>query len=65
MVSKVEITGGSLPEADPLDRLSSALRRYDRRRRMQQTAVWMPRALAAALVVGVALAVGARLRPLL
>lgn len=64
-LSGVEITGGNPPQADPLDRLSSALRRYDRRRRMQQTAAWMPRALASALVVGAALAIGARLRPLL
>ncbi len=47
------------------DVLMSAVRGYDRRVRVGQTLVWFPRALIAALVIGVALAIIARLRPFL
>ncbi|MDL1901697.1 hypothetical protein FBR02_13105 [Anaerolineae bacterium CFX9] len=43
--------------------LITILRRWDRRWRAQQTTRWLPRAVAGALCVGLALAIIARLRP--
>lgn len=51
--------------ADPTQELTSAVRRFDRRQRAQQTVMWLPRGLMAALLIGIAVAVIARLRPLL
>jgi hypothetical protein len=51
--------------ADPTQALTSAVHRFDRRKKTQQTLLWLPRGLTIALLIGVMMAVAARLRPLL
>src|SRR5690348_15933840 len=50
---------------DPSSTLGQLVRRWDRRLRVQQLSVWLPRCLMPGLVVGIGLAVISRLRPLL
>ncbi|MFN8530631.1 MAG: hypothetical protein U0670_18655 [Anaerolineae bacterium] len=50
---------------DQYTALTSAVRRWDRRARVGRSLIWLPRALIAALIVGVTLAVISRLRPFL
>ncbi len=50
---------------NPSSTLGQLVRRWDRRLRVQQLSMWLPRSLMPGLVVGIVIAVISRLRPLL